>query len=89
MTSNNTDLDEILQPFSIHRSKYKTGIGTVARKQLNAKLQHHIKIAEIKARKDELLKTCKEWEKSPALPATYYMDRIDELNNLEQGDGNG
>jgi hypothetical protein len=32
-------LDEILRPFSIHRSKYKTGIGTVARKQLNKKLE--------------------------------------------------
>lgn len=44
--------DELLRPFSIHRSKYRTGIGTVARRDLKRKLGKHVQWMLEQARRE-------------------------------------
>lgn len=78
-------LDDLL--FDPQRYYIQDADGNFVEYDMNAGLQllkPDIKLLLLKARKEELRLACENWEKNPTKPASYMIDRTDELKSLAE-----
>lgn len=89
MNNQPDQLDQALDEIFADRDFEITGIprhwgSTDDKKIADKKARAAIKLLLLKARKEELRLACENWEKNPTKPASYMIDRTDELKSLEE-----